>query len=274
MIISVITVCYNAINGIEKTIQSVLCQTYPNIEYIVIDGGSTDGTFSIIRKYTDRISFIVSESDDGIYDAMNKGIKIATGDWICFLNAGDVYYDVQSIENVFANEISSEVDVVYGYQVHSYSYGKFVRKRLPLSFFKIGMPFGHESSFVRAELMKLYGFDTSFHIAADYNFFFKLYSTGKTFLPIDVIVTDFESMEGMSSSSRTAVLTYRESSIINGKYSTAEYKKKLFLLYFRLVIKKIVSIFSRDFITKRQHKQRMLNEEYIPLSLFLSNRHA
>ena len=86
--ISIISVCYNAIHGIEKTIQSVLSQSYDDIEYIIIDGGSTDGTVDIIRKYSDQITYFVSEPDGGIYDAMNKGVRAATGEWINFLNAG------------------------------------------------------------------------------------------------------------------------------------------------------------------------------------------
>lgn len=88
MKISVVTVCYNAADTIEKTMLSVLNQTHHDIEYIIIDGGSTDGTVEIIRKYADRIAYWVSEPDKGIYDAMNKGIKVATGEWINFMNAG------------------------------------------------------------------------------------------------------------------------------------------------------------------------------------------
>lgn len=87
--ICIITVCYNAQKDIEKTVLSVLGQTYPNYEYIVIDGGSTDGTIDIIRRYKNRLACFVSEPDDGIYDAMNKGIMAATGEWINFINAGD-----------------------------------------------------------------------------------------------------------------------------------------------------------------------------------------
>ena len=89
--ISVVTVCYNAVDCIEETMLSVLDQTYPNIEYIVIDGGSSDGTADVIRKYADRLAYWVSEPDKGIYDAMNKGIVAATGDYINFMNAGDRY---------------------------------------------------------------------------------------------------------------------------------------------------------------------------------------
>ena len=92
--ITVVTVCYNAVKDIEKTILSVVNQTYDNIEYIVVDGGSKDGTVNIIQKYEDRITKWISEPDKGIYDAMNKGILMATGDWINFMNAGDYFYTI------------------------------------------------------------------------------------------------------------------------------------------------------------------------------------
>lgn len=274
MIISIITVCYNAVSGIEKTIQSVLCQSYPKIEYIIIDGGSTDGTVDVIRKYADRIAYFVSESDKGIYDAMNKGIRATTGKWISFLNAGDAYYCSQSIETVFSHEIPSDVDVVYGYQVHCYHYGKFVRKQLPLTFFSKGMPFGHESSFVRADVMKHDGFDTRYMIAADYNFFYQLYAGGGHFMPVDVIVTEFESSGGVSTSEKTVLQTHRESCMINGTYATCHYKMQTISIYVRTMLKRILSVFSKDFVSRRQLKQREQNEEYIPLNVFLSNYHA
>ena len=92
-LISVITVSYNAVSTIEDTILSVINQTYTNIEYIIIDGGSADGTVGIIEKYVDRISYWVSEPDKGIYDAMNKGLKVANGDWAIFMGSDDVFFN-------------------------------------------------------------------------------------------------------------------------------------------------------------------------------------
>ena len=99
--ISIVTVTYNCKDTVEKTIQNVLKQTYPNIEYIVIDGNSTDGTKEIIERYADRLAYWVSEPDKGIFDAMNKAIRIATGEWILFLNSGDYFIKPTIIDEVF-----------------------------------------------------------------------------------------------------------------------------------------------------------------------------
>ncbi len=111
--ISIITVTYNAEKVLEKTLTSIFKQTYKNIEVIIIDGGSTDETLHIISKYNDSIDMFISERDDGIYDAMNKGIDIATGDFITFLNADDEYYSETTIEELFS-DIDEKTDVVYG----------------------------------------------------------------------------------------------------------------------------------------------------------------
>ncbi|MBI5409854.1 MAG: glycosyltransferase [Nitrospirae bacterium] len=118
MMVSIITVCYNAANHIEDAIKSVLAQSYKNIEYIIVDGKSTDGTLDLINKYRDKISMVVSEDDDGIYDAMNKGIRLAAGDIIYFLNSDDRLNDKDVISDV-VNEFNNNHDVglIYG-KVH------------------------------------------------------------------------------------------------------------------------------------------------------------
>jgi hypothetical protein len=136
------------------------------------------------------------------------------------------------------------------------------------------MPFGHESSFVRAEVMKHSGFDTRYKIAADYHFFYHLYMSGGHFMPVDVIVADFESAEGVSSSDNTVLQTHRESSMINGSYATCQYKKQLVSKYVRMKLKKLLAVFSKDVVSRQQLKQREQNEEYIPLNVFLSKCHG
>jgi glycosyltransferase involved in cell wall biosynthesis len=114
MKISIITVVYNNREYVEDCIRSVLQQTYKDIEYIIIDGGSTDGTIDIIEKYKMKISKLITEPDSGIYDAMNKGIKLATGDVIGILNSDDMFYDNTVIQSVVSSFTNNEIDCVYG----------------------------------------------------------------------------------------------------------------------------------------------------------------
>ncbi|HWZ04155.1 MAG TPA: glycosyltransferase, partial [Mucilaginibacter sp.] len=111
-ILSVITVVYNNVQDIERTMLSVLTQTYPRIEYIIIDGKSTDGTLKIINRYKDQVAKIFSEKDEGIYDAMNKGLAAATGDYVIFMNSGDEFYERDTVQMVF--DSSPNADIYYG----------------------------------------------------------------------------------------------------------------------------------------------------------------
>ena len=112
---SIITVTYNAEKVLEDTIQSVISQTYHHIEYIIVDGASKDGTLSIINRYRSRIHTVVSEPDKGLYDAMNKGIALASGDYLCFLNAGDCFHEDDTLQQMVHTINGSELpDVLYG----------------------------------------------------------------------------------------------------------------------------------------------------------------
>lgn len=111
-LVSIVTVSYNSADTIEQTIQSVTKQTYPNIEYIIIDGGSRDGTVEIIKRYQDKISFWISEPDMGIYDAMNKGISYAKGDYIGIINSDD-WYELDAIEKI-VSKIKEDPIIIYG----------------------------------------------------------------------------------------------------------------------------------------------------------------
>ena len=111
--ISVVTVCFNSVSTLERTMLSVLNQTYPNIEYIIIDGGSTDGTVDIIKKYVDKLAYWVSEPDKGVYDAMNKGVLLATGDYTIFMNSGDRFYNNDVLAKFSCVEFM-DADLIYG----------------------------------------------------------------------------------------------------------------------------------------------------------------
>lgn len=156
--VSIITVCYNAEHEIEKTILSVIEQKYNNVEYIVIDGKSQDSTIDKINHYADSIDIIISEPDHGIYDAMNKGISLASGKWICFMNAGDLFYDEHVLCKIFNNN-HYDVDVIYGDTVHITKYGTYLFKAGKSSDLERNLPFCHQSCFVKLERLKQHKFD-------------------------------------------------------------------------------------------------------------------
>lgn len=197
MKISVITVCYNAAETLERTMQSVLEQTYRDIEYIIIDGGSTDGTLDIIRKYEDRFAYWVSEPDGGIYDAMNKGVMHATGEWVNFMNAGDRFVDEKVVETLFSEEIESSYGCVFGDTLFAYREKNKVIKYGDDSIHKI-MPSCHQSIFCRRNLLLKYPFDLKYRIAADLAFFYRLKTEGCLSKYIDFIVAVYDASDGVS----------------------------------------------------------------------------
>jgi glycosyltransferase involved in cell wall biosynthesis len=176
--ISVITVCYNSGSTIKDAIESVIAQDYPNIEYIIVDGGSKDDTKSIVDSYSQYISKYISEPDGGIYDAMNKAIKMATGDVIGLLNSDDFYYSsqvVSDIANCFSNKV--ETDIIYGNisYVNQHNTDKIIRtvKSKPYynSFFEDGEIVPHPTFFVKRKVYEQLGnYDLSFKFAADYEY--------------------------------------------------------------------------------------------------------
>jgi glycosyltransferase involved in cell wall biosynthesis len=175
MKISIITVVYNNKNTINDAIESVLSQAHKNIEYIIIDGGSTDGTPDIINKYRSRIAEYVSEPDHGIYDAMNKGIRLATGNLIGFLNADDFYADKNVIADIDKKMNETKTDCCYGdlEYVAKNNINHIVRRWKSRSYyaglFECGWHPPHPTFFVRREIFEKYGvFDTSLTISADY----------------------------------------------------------------------------------------------------------
>jgi len=173
--ISIITVTFNSASTIEQTIRSVTGQTYPDIEYIIVDGQSTDDTLKIVEKYKDRISKIISEKDNGLYDALNKGMTLATGDIIGFLHSDDFYIDNQVIEKYAQIFLKEKADAVYAdlYYVDKENTDKIVRKWLsgyykPNDFLYGWMP-PHPTFFVKKNIYEKHGkFNLAFKSAADY----------------------------------------------------------------------------------------------------------
>lgn len=184
--ITVITVTYNAEATIEATINSVLKQTYKDIEYIIVDGQSNDNTINIIDNYKDNIDLIISEKDSGIYDAMNKGIIRSNGDWIIFVNSGDVFASNDVLKNIFSKEWNNDVDVIYGNSIEVDSNGEKCLKMAKQSLFSIAPPlYRHGASFIRAEIHKIFMFDLSktniYSYGLDYDCICRMYRAKKCF---------------------------------------------------------------------------------------------
>lgn len=163
--ISIITVCFNAVSTLEKTILSVLNQSYPNIEYIIIDGGSTDGSVDVIKKYADRLFYWVSEPDKGIYDAMNKGTSIATGDFLYFIGADD---DLTSpiVLSSIAENLKGKNTIYYGKVRFIPSHKIYGPKINKLKFSIKNIP--HQAIFYPKNVFKKYKYNSSYPIYADY----------------------------------------------------------------------------------------------------------
>jgi Glycosyltransferases involved in cell wall biogenesis len=182
MKISIVTVSYNSEKTIEQTIQSVIGQTYKNIEYIIIDGGSNDSTINIIEKYRNKVECFVSEPDEGIYNAMNKGIRMASGDIIGIINSDD-WYDRNTVEKAVEYFNKNEIDVLYGDCVYLYEDGKRVRNmKFPLEAMWYLMATPHPTVFVKKKVYQKYGiFNESYQMAADYELLLRFYSAGLRF---------------------------------------------------------------------------------------------
>lgn len=206
--ISVVTVTYNCKNDVEKTIKSVLEQDYPSIEYIIIDGASTDGTIDVIKKYADHIDYWISEPDKGIYDAMNKGLEKATGDWIFFLNTGDVFANRDVLQQIPFCECGQELDVcgIVG-DIKADCQGRVVVRKKTIPFYRNpkrykNMGFSHQGVFVRTNMAKALRFDLKYSLCADYNMMVELSKQNYRYIEIDLPICVIQGGVGASEANR------------------------------------------------------------------------
>jgi glycosyltransferase involved in cell wall biosynthesis len=219
-LISVITVVFNGVDYLEQAILSVVSQSYDNIEYIIVDGGSTDGTLDIIRRYEEKIAYWVSEPDEGLFDAMNKGIKKASGDFIGILNADDWYEPgiITQVVDKINNRCSSGYVVFYCDYYHydeELSVESKVKRYSTMKYWK-GMSISHQSMFIARGVYEELGFyDLAYRLASDYDFLLRMVGAGVEFVKIDTHGVNFrrggESTMKMNRS-------IREASKINRQY--------------------------------------------------------
>ena len=209
--ISIITIVYNDQTHIEKTLNSVLNQTYNNIEYVIIDGNSKDNTLSIINNYSDKISKIISEPDKGLYDAMNKGLKNTTGDYVLFMNSGDTFFSHNTINKVFNN--FENADIYYGDTLLVNHNGNNLGKRrlrppkkLTWKSFKQGMLVCHQSVFIKKSITDLY--DLQYKFSADFDWVIKALKKAQYIKNTEITISKYLS-EGITTHNRKKSLIER-----------------------------------------------------------------
>ena len=191
--ISVITINYNNVSQIRRTLESVSSQTYSNLEWIIIDGGSTDGSVDIIKEYESKITYWVSESDKGIYNAMNKGVQHATGDYCIFINSGDHFINAHSVEDAVNCGFDTDL-AIFNVNLNNTHKISYVPQRINTSFlFRRGLP--HQSTFIRRQMLIDFPYDETFRIASDWMFCMDTiifqYCSYKTFkMPISIFYQD------------------------------------------------------------------------------------
>ena len=205
MEVSIITVCFNSGSTIKKTILSLLSQTYSNIEFIIIDGNSEDNTLEIIKSYEDFISILISEPDKGLYDAMNKGISVATGDLIGILNSNDIFHSDTVIEEIVNFHKINDIDASVGNITQHKETGKIIRfyssKNWHPKKLKIGFMPPHPSVFFKRDLFDKFGYyDLGFKIGADYELIIRFFLKIKINWKYSNITTTSMLVGGISSS--------------------------------------------------------------------------
>lgn len=220
---SIITVVLNDFNNIEKTILSVIRQAYVDYEYIIIDGGSIDGTGDILRKYSNFIKHLIIEPDLGIYDAMNKGILLAEGDWVLFINSGDKLFSDNTLLRASLNLTNDKLSlVVYGNHIVEYPNGKLKLNTTgdKLNFEK-GSQFSHQSAFIWLSYHKSHLYNLNFRLTSDHSFFADLfYLMGPSaFLKINDVICIISS-GGVSDTNRYKVLSEWRTYLISKSKST------------------------------------------------------
>jgi glycosyltransferase involved in cell wall biosynthesis len=192
--LSVITIVYNNVRDIERTVLSVLNQSYSNIEYLIIDGASNDGTMDILRQYESRISKLVCEKDKGIYDAMNKGLALATGDYVLFMNSGDEIYASNTVERIFAS--GDDADIYYGEtEMFDEAWQSLGRRRhkAPEAFtwkdFKYGMSISHQAIYIRNSITEPY--DLTYKLSSDIDWILKAAKKAKKIVNVKAVVAKY-----------------------------------------------------------------------------------
>lgn len=193
--LSIITINFNNSEGLKKTINSIKCQSSKDFEYLVIDGGSSDNSVEVIRENSSIVDYWISEKDNGVYHAMNKGVKVATGDYCIFMNSGDVFYDEKVIEHVIPS--LDNTDVIVGSTWLSFGRLVVAPRDVPMRYF-YNETLQHQSSFIKRELLLKYPYDETLHYVSDWKFWIQtLVFADYTYKPLDFLISIYD-FSGMS----------------------------------------------------------------------------
>lgn len=198
MKLSIVTINYNNVDGLKRTLDSILMQSFRDYEWIVIDGGSTDGSKELILANEQHIRYWWSEPDNGIYDALNKGIVHATGEYINCLNSGDAYHSADVLAKIF--EQPHEGDILFGESMYHYADGAEHRtypSEITLDYFLSHHSINHQALFIKRVWQQRFLYDTSFRISGDFNFMLRCKVEGAVFEKLDVLAIDYDAT-GMS----------------------------------------------------------------------------
>lgn len=244
MKLSIITVCFNAELTINNTIESILSQTSDDFEWIVVDGESTDNTNDIIAFYLPKfrergipVNYI-SEKDRGIYDAMNKGAFMASGEFLTYMNADDLYYDDKIIEKILNILDETSADVLYGDTCFVKSNRRHIEKSKEIGTITYHLPFCPQSVFIKSELQRQLQFDINFEISSDYDFFLRAYMQKKHFLKVNEVVSVFNFG---GASNKDLIKTYEDDVAVkvkNGLEKKNSLIRKMKRIVFRLKLRR------------------------------------
>lgn len=251
--VSIITVCYNSEKEIELTLKSVSEQLYSNIEYIIVDGKSSDATLNIVGKYKNIVDILISEKDNGIYDAMNKGVAASSGEWVIFMNSGDCFADKNVLKNIFENNFfDPNVGIIYSdTYVRASGFVKLMVCNNPFWMDKHyihGKNICHQSSLTRRDLAIRFPFDLSLAISSDFKMFCDIYRAGYKFVYVDHPIAVYEVENGMSK--KYPVIAFKESAQILERDHGIRYCYFLIIFKFKTYIHNIASLTIKKYFPK------------------------
>ena len=253
--VSIIVVSLNTKNLFLKTITSIINQSFKSKEIIVVDGQSRDGTLLIIKKLEKKITKIIIGKDRGIYDAMNKGIKLASAKWTMFLNSGDIFYKKNTLFNIFKKKVIEQQDIIFGNTIVKNSDLKYFVKGKSFADKTIVMPFCHQSSLVKTYIAKKNNFSLNYKYSSDFNFFIEQFKRKRIFYSLNLVIATVEA-KGLSDRNRQKV--YNENiKILKKNNCNFTFILNLFLLklvnYIKDFTKYILPIFLTNWILKLKY---------------------